>query len=306
MPWYLKLVIGIVTGFITVKLYYTIGFIVLQSKAKNEALSIITAYQNPIKFDDTLVYSYSFLFCFIVICTLLPFVIPCGVHIYLKDSMKNISERNSEKRFLKFIVITLLYLFIFFSLLWGVLISVPYLAYIMLYKSKDASLLELIIRRIMGQITSIPNIVLLNVEYLNSQIKYSLIIEVWMLLVPILLLIGMKILSNKRKGRLSKLLFNILSPIVSFFILFVLLTHTFYITGYFGKSISNFDMDYVKVEFDLNGVQSIEGIRVFENKNEIIIRDVCNITHNIISEKIHVTSISEFSISCKNAELVSP
>ncbi|MNI62979.1 hypothetical protein D3C73_1183210 [compost metagenome] len=99
-------------------------------------------------------------------------------------------------------------------------------------------------------------------------------------------------------------MFNIISPLISVFILFVLLTHTFFITGYFGKSISNFDMDYVKVEFDLNGIQSLEGIRVFENENEIMIRDVCNTTHNILSEKIHVTSISEFSISC--SETVSP
>jgi len=296
-PWYFKLIIGSFFGLITMKLYYTTGFIVLQSKAKNEALSIITAYQNPIEFSDALVYSYSFLFSFIALSTLLPFVVLYGLYIFLK--YKN-NSNNHEKKLVKRLALVILYLSIFSVTFGFVSYTVPYFAYILLYKSKDASLLEFFVRNMMGEISEIPEIVLLSQEYLSTQIRYSLIIGIWMLIVPILLLIGMKYLSNKRKGKISKLLFNILAGVISFLILLVLMTHTFYITGYFGRSISNFDMDYVRVEFDMNGAQSIEGIRVFEKGNKIIIRDACNVTHNINSDKTHIKTINNFSSGCDN------
>jgi hypothetical protein len=296
--WFFKFLIGIVIGLFTFKMFYEVGFIVLQSKAKNEVLSIITANQNPINFNETLVLKYSFIFCFIFLCAFLPFVLPCIIYIFMKDKIKVKEEATLKERIINRSAFLFFYLLLFCLFIWLVLSTAPYIVYIMLYKSKDASFLEYIIRLISGEISSIPNVVLLSYEYLSSQIKYSLLFEVWVLFLLFSLLFGIKFFLSKRKSMFSKIVYSIAIPLISVFILFVLISHTFYITGNFGKGLSNFDMDFVHVDFELNGIQSIQGIRVFEKGNQLIIRDSCNITHNIISENIHLKTINELA-ECK-------
>jgi|GEM_PF-6734513 len=302
-PLYLKLIVGFMIGLITAKLFYAVGFIVLQSKAKNEVLSIISAYHNPINFEDVLVYKYSFIFCLIVICALLPFIVPFLIHIFIFSKDRSSVPISRKNRLLRIISIIVFHIFLFVTLLWGVVEIVPEVAYVMLYTSKDASVVEYIIRRIVGEEPSfsLNDVTFLNPEYLNSQIKYSVIIEEWIFLSLILLTIILRLFGKKSKRNFLKFFSILFSILISTVILLVLFSHIFYFPGYFGKAISNFNMDFISVEYELNGTQHVEGIRIFEKDNLVIVRDSCNVTHDIISTNIHMRTIKEIS-ACTSTE----
>ncbi|MEF2247307.1 hypothetical protein, partial [Paenibacillus sp. IITD108] len=59
--------------------------------------------------------------------------------------------------------------------------------------------------------------------------------------------------------------------------------------GGFGKNLAQFDTDFVTVEYTLNGqIKNIEGVRVYQDKNYIVIRDNKNNIHSIFTDQIHI------------------
>lgn len=65
--------------------------------------------------------------------------------------------------------------------------------------------------------------------------------------------------------------------------------HTAYQLGSFGKKLAQFDMDYVTVDYLFNDqVKQAKDIRVYQDKNYIIIQDSINILHSIVSDQIHI------------------
>ncbi|MBP1999295.1 hypothetical protein J2Z69_000314 [Paenibacillus shirakamiensis] len=78
----------------------------------------------------------------------------------------------------------------------------------------------------------------------------------------------------------------------------IIILHTIFEPGNLGKSLANYDIDYVQVNYEVNGNQTIEGIRVYENDKQVIIRDNCNILHSIHSDKISIKSIEDIT-ACK-------
>ncbi|MDI4647946.1 hypothetical protein [Cohnella hashimotonis] len=298
-PLALKLVIGFIFSILSIKLYYMLGFIVLQSKARNEALSIVSAFQNPIPFEDDLVFKYAFIFCFLVISSMVPLLTPIILHYLFIKKVKTTSDISILKKCLRSLLLAIIYLLSFSASLYVVLNIVPFIVYVMLFKSRYDSILEFAIRKIAGEQVSIQNITLLDPEYLNSRIKYSLNFELWIFSVLIFFVWLINALSKKSRKQWSKFVYTFLSRIMMIAIIIVLISHVLYIPGYLGKSISNFDMDYVAVDYELEGINHIEGIRIFEKEHQIIIRDDCNITHSITSDNLHIKTIKTLK-ECKD------
>lgn len=93
--------------------------------------------------------------------------------------------------------------------------------------------------------------------------------------------------------KLKKILYHIVYGVLLYVFLFASITlfvsHTAYQLGSFGKNLAQFDTDLVIVDFNLNGqIQKVEGVRVYQDKNYIVIRDSQNNMHNIFTDQIHI------------------
>lgn len=93
--------------------------------------------------------------------------------------------------------------------------------------------------------------------------------------------------------RIKRTLLFISNALILYIFLFaaliVFVSHTAYQLGGFGKNLAQFDTDFVTVEYNLNGqVKNVEGIRVYQDKNYIVIRDNENNIHNIFTDQIHI------------------
>ncbi|WP_172249916.1 hypothetical protein [Saccharibacillus deserti] len=290
VPWYLKLIVTLIIGYVIDRVVYTAGFIVLQSRSKNEALSFISAFQNPIDFPDSLVYKYSFLFFSILGVISLPFL----TLLFFIILFRRISEKTSDpltKGFKALFLIVALIIIAGVGFL--ILQIVGLIPYIMFYSSKDVSPVELVLRALFNQGSLNHETTVLSYEYLNKQVTYSLVFEVWGLIILGAMWFAANRLGSQKKHSLIYIFLSGLGLLVIIIGIIVMVTHTFYVTGYFGKSLANYDLDYVRVEYKVNGAQSIQGIRISEDKNRIILRDGCNVTHSITSEEIHITSVTE-------------
>ncbi|MEK5404799.1 hypothetical protein MKX36_02515 [Paenibacillus sp. FSL W8-0439] len=297
IPFFLKLIIGFLFGLVSWKTYYAIGFIILQSRAKNEVLSIIKAYQNPIKFSDELIYSYSFMFCFLFLFSLIPVYI---IYFYISYLKKFFNRNNNSKvkKFFQFLLITAFFLIAEFLFGYMIVIkSSPYVAYLMLYESKNSTFVEYIINYLLGEIDSLPNINILSYDFLSSKIMASLTLGNIILWALITILVYLWILMKKVKHILWFFTCNIF-VLVLFLVVFVLYTHTFFQLGNFGKSISDYDLDYVCIEYELNGKKELKGLRVYQGDGHIVIRDSSNQTHDISSDTFHIKTISSMSTKC--------
>lgn len=298
IPFLLKIFITIFAGYILNRIFYTTGFIILQSKAKNEALSFISAFQNPIDFPDDLVYKYSLMIFSVFVTVLLPFFVVLVLHFLLANNIEKIESDKSRKRkklqFYIFLFITFVVAFI------CALYSFSFIPYIMLFSSKEISIVESFFRYISGRENSILETSILNYDYLNDQIKYSFGFEIIGLIILFLLGFGVQWITKGNKNFIVDLLSKGTLSIALFVGLLIMISHTLYSSGYFGKSLANFDLDYVKVEYTLNGSKTIQGLRIYENDNKIILRDGCNVTHSITSEELHVISVSNFGECVQN------
>jgi len=292
-----KLILGFLSGFVGFNIAYCIGFIIVQSKGKNEVLSVITAFQNPIEFPFSLVLLYSFIFSFLIICALLPiFLFLFLIKIYKIMNLKLLEKglRKSKRLFLLvlFIILTLL--------LWGLATILlirysPYVPYIMLYQSKEPVMFENYLKAIFHNDTSIIKTTILNYDHFYSEVLYSLSIAHYTTIVFVLLLYPVLIWYRRIPPNSFIDLIPISIAILMFSgIFFVSSTHLFYQWGNFGKSLSQFNMDYVSVEYTFNkDIGQIEGTRIFQKENYLVIRDSCNSLHYITSNEVHVTTLSK-------------
>lgn len=98
IPFLLKLFIAAFAGYIVDRVTYTVGFIILQSKAKNEALSFISAFQNPIDFPNNLVYKYSLMFFSSFVTLLLPFLVVFVLHFLLTNKINEVETNIQRKK----------------------------------------------------------------------------------------------------------------------------------------------------------------------------------------------------------------
>ncbi|MGM1048148.1 MAG: hypothetical protein ACQEXX_18675 [Bacillota bacterium] len=91
------------------------------------------------------------------------------------------------------------------------------------------------------------------------------------------------------KKIISKVSYVVFLYIFLFIALVVFVSHTAYQLGSFGKNLAQFDTDFVVVDYNLNGkVQKVEGIRVYQDKNYIVVRDSDDTIHNIFTDQIHI------------------
>ncbi len=291
IPFLLKIFIAAFAGYIVDKVTYTIGFITLQSKAKNEALSFITAFQNPIDFPDDLVYKYSLMFFSVFITALLPFVVVFVLHFLLANNI-NETETIMRRRTRKI----LFYIFLilaFFGTFIIALHSVSFIAYIMLYSSKEISILESLLRYINGKGSPIFESTILSYDSLNEQIKYSFVFEIIGLIFLFVLWYITKLVNKKKKNFVTDFLSTSALSLGLLLGLLIIISHTLYGAGYFGKSLANYDLDFVEIEYKAGGFKTIQGLRIYEDENTVILRDSCDVTHSITSEEFHIISISK-------------
>ncbi|SFE19929.1 hypothetical protein SAMN05216378_2687 [Paenibacillus catalpae] len=301
-------------------LAYIIGFIILQSKARNEILSLISAFQNPIDFSNRLYFYYAFVYLFITILTILPL----GIYLFYGRKLLHRSRNR------KFIIIGSIVGIIFgLIIFWGLLqFFIPLLPYYLFYASKNSSLWEVLInyfafskelpfldssldfntfqQEVFISLQSGNIVVLLLIfifslfrDYartrekllrntlvsskLESHLYYYLNLN-WSILKINILILHLKI--KNIFLTLWQVLFVYIFIVA---VLIVFVSHTAYQLGSFGKNLSQFDTDYISVEYNLNGqIKKVEGIRVYQDKNYIIVRDQLNNIHNVFTDQLHI------------------
>lgn len=312
------LILGISHG-----LSYIIGFIILQSKARNEVLSLITAFQNPIDFDDRLYFYYAFVYLFITILTL----VPLGIFLFL--GRKLLQRSRTRKLFIIASIVGIVLGFVFF---WGLLkYIVPLLPYYLFYASKNSSWWEVLINYLAFS-KELPLLESsLTLEAFQQEVFISLQSGNIVALLLIFFFSIYRDFARKREQRLKGMLVLLRSEShINFYIkknwdalkintlilhlkiinflfilwqalleylfifaaLIIFVSHTAYQLGGFGKNLAQFDTDLVTVEYNLNGqVTNVEGIRVYQDKNYIVIRDSQNNIHSIFTDQIHIQTL---------------
>lgn len=324
IPFFARILLTAIMFILANGISYIIGFIILQSKAKNEVLSLITAFQNPIDFSDRLVHYYAFVY----FCVLIPTLILFGAYLFggmvLVRKFKSVGLAT---KIAHYIVAPIFYVLSGLAL-WFLVKAVPFIPYYLFYASKNSSFWELLIKYIfMGQELPWSNTILdydnfqrevfislqsgnmlivalifffvLYKQYfkrkehefksLRTIIERDISLSIYGNFMPTMIAVRSSLIHQKIKNALSTLLYGSLGGllIIVFSMLFVM--HTAYQLGSFGKNLAQFDMDYVIVDYLFNDqVKQVKGIRVYQDKNYIIIRDNLNILHSIVVEQIHI------------------
>ncbi|WP_027087447.1 hypothetical protein [Cohnella panacarvi] len=94
------LTISLFFGTVSAFLIYNIGFVILQSKAKNDVLSLVSAYTNPITLPKELVYSYGFVYSFLAVGAVLPVLFLYMIIQYLHNvHLPTATSKNKSKRY---------------------------------------------------------------------------------------------------------------------------------------------------------------------------------------------------------------
>ncbi|MFK4166211.1 hypothetical protein ACI2LM_08115 [Paenibacillus lautus] len=293
LPFYIKVLTSIVLGGFFVKIAYEVGFIISQSRAKNEILSVITAYQNPVTFTHDISLRYSFIYFFLVFVSFTPFIALGGYVIFLVVGFGYI--RNKKIKPIVLLVLAPIMAVLLFILGSIAYLCLPFLGYIMLYQSKYSSLLELFLRWVTGK--GIPETIQ-SMSYSDflERVSYSIIYQNWVLFAFVFGLSYVLIWGNKKKPLIK----TSLSLVIVTLILSTIILGTIYQPGNFGKSIANYDIDYVRVSYEFNNeVRTIEGIRIFEDRNRIVIRDTCNILYTVQSDTFTSETIVELEYCTK-------
>lgn len=308
---------------------YIIGFIILQSKAKNEVLSLITAFQNPINFSDRLVHYYAFVYFCVLIPTLILFA------AYLFGGMILIRKFKSvglKPKIAHYIIAPIFYVFSGIAL-WFLVKVVPFIPYYLFYASKNPSFWELLIKYIFmaqelpwsnpildydafqrevfislqsGNMLIIALIFFFLVyrqyfqrkedEFKSLQmiIERDMSLAIYSNFIPILVSVRSSLIHQKIIKGLSTLLYGGLGSFLVIVLSLLFVMHTAYQLGSFGKNLAQFDTDYVIVNYLFNDqVEQVKGIRVYQDKNYIIIRDSLNSIHSIFADQIHIQTQQE-------------
>ncbi|MFB7816395.1 hypothetical protein ACFC0X_19725 [Paenibacillus chitinolyticus] len=150
IPFYARVLLFILVSIVSHSLFFNVGFIILQSKAKNEVLSLVTAYHNPINFSSSLYYHYSFIYLFIFLLTIIPIILLLfgSQWLYTFKLKPIIHEKFTDfkARILIYVFLMIIWLLLA-DLLGFVLIKVaPMLPYFLLHASKNSAILELAIK----------------------------------------------------------------------------------------------------------------------------------------------------------------
>jgi len=251
LPFYIKLIVMSLLSSLTVFIVYNIGFIIIQSKAKNEVLSVITAYQNPIEYDINVIFFHSFIYLVLLIFTILPFL---GVYMlykwlnstiednYQRDRIKE-SVKKTLRRLLKFISII-----VFFLLIYILIYVIPIIPFVMLYQSKDSSVIEVLFKYLFFN-NSFNGSLFQNIDYTSfyQEILYSLTLPN---LITVMLSLMLYLIWSKAKSIKSKFLkggIYLINFVIFLILIMILSSYTFFQWGNFGKNLSQFNVDYIKV-----------------------------------------------------------
>lgn len=320
IPMTLRIIVTLIFFGISHGLAYVIGFIILQSKARNEVLSLITAFQNPINFDDRLYFYYAFVYLFITFIS----IVPLGLSLfYGRYLLKKVKPRR-----MLFIIVFLTISFIVAAVLFVVFQFAPLLPYYLFYASKNSSFWEVLIKyfvykkelqwtiplfdlmdfqkEVFISLTS-GNMAVMTIiffffinrnyakerEKSSQQVLNQTIYELDFILYLksnwAILKINLLILHLRFKNFLSIMSNLVFIYIFLFATLIIFVSHTAYQLGGFGKNLAQFDTDFVSVDFNFIGtLKNVEGIRVYQDRNYLIIRDRKNTIHTISSDQIHI------------------
>ncbi|MCD1258122.1 hypothetical protein B5M42_004620 [Paenibacillus athensensis] len=97
------------------------------------------------------------------------------------------------------------------------------------------------------------------------------------------------VIYQKSKAALLNVLYAGLGALLLIVFVTLFVSHTAYQLGSFGKNLAQFDTDYITVEYQFNNqVQKVEGIRVYQDRNYLFIRDDQNTLHSVFADQIHV------------------
>lgn len=140
IPFLARLLITLLFFGLSHGLSYIIGFIILQSKARNEVLSLITAFQNPVDFTDRLYFYYAFVYLFITLMTIVPF----GICLFYG---RTLIRRLKHKKKL-FILGNLFWVLLTASISFSMWQGASLLSYYLFYASKSSSFWEILIKYI--------------------------------------------------------------------------------------------------------------------------------------------------------------
>lgn len=330
LPFLIKLGLSFLVPVISLPIFYNIGFIILQSKSRNEVLSIATAYQGAVDFPKTLYFIYSFIYLGAVFLTALITYIALfyGLNVLLIKKLKVGSFKKAKVPFWLRFPFSLLILWLAYLIIRYIIPSIPYYA---LYASKNYPFIELIIN-VYGRKKSIQYI---NENYtydeFNAEVFFSVIIWIFGLVSIVytaflLSRVGKEYVQRypekldkfkriQAAGRKVKIIrrikflffvkrinlfffqhivtiYNIL--IFSILSMILIMQMPFQI-GSFGKTLSQFETEYNKVYYLVNGkVRSLEGYKIYQSKSYIIIRDSDNVIHHLSFDELHtVTKIKE-------------
>jgi len=297
LPFYIKLIVMSLLSSLTVLIVYNIGFIIIQSKAKNEILSAITAYQNPIEYDINVIFFHSFVYLVLLIFTIFPFL---GVYIFYKGLNNNIEDnyqrdkiKESGKKTLRRLLIFISTV-IFFFLIYILVYVIPLIPFVMLYQSKDSSVIEVLFKYIFNN--TYDSSLFQNIDYTSfyQEILYSLTLPN---LITVILSLILYILWSKAKSMKSKFLkggLYVMNFVIFLILIMILSSFTFFQWGNFGKNLSQFNVDYIKVEYYINNsLYQESGTRVYQKENYIIIRTSCNVIKYIFNENLIVENLDK-------------
>ncbi|WII38559.1 hypothetical protein [Paenibacillus thiaminolyticus] len=269
----------------------------VQSKAKNELLSFITADQNPVEFPVSIVWSHAFIFCTLLLFCLLPFILYYVLKYLYENNLK--TKKLSSKKYILYAVVFPLGAVLECFAVYIVYSTAPFIPYFMLYQSKGASIIEVLSRKIfLGE--PIPEYQILNYEYFKDEVFWSFTLGNLILfgLVGIIVMIR-NFTKNKKIGGVKKFLLSLVSSTSLVVVIVIFLTHSVIQMGNLGKNLSQFDIDFVNVKYAFNNnIEEVEGVRIFQKDNYVVVRDKCNIMHYITTSEIHI-KILENPPKCK-------
>lgn len=144
IPFFARILLAAIMFGLAHGVSFTIGFIILQSKAKNEVLSLITAFQNPINFSDRLVFYYAFVY----FCVLVPTLILIGAYLFGgMVLLRKFKSLGMAAKVVHYIAAPIFYLLGGLAL-WFFIKAVPFIPFYLFYASKNLSFWELFIKYI--------------------------------------------------------------------------------------------------------------------------------------------------------------
>ncbi|WP_280157478.1 hypothetical protein P5616_010560 [Priestia aryabhattai] len=302
--WYLKLPIGIRIGFSTIFLIltstflYYIGFIILQSKARFEVLTLPSAYQNSIIFPNPLYYFYACIYLFFSLFSLFFISI---IWYYVEKSIlmskKKVSNIfNSLCLIIIYVVVSILSTALAFYIVYSetlgledylrlqltifTFLQFPLLLIVSAYYFMRISVKKGSLRReneyvFLKYLQYENEIMFYTKDFSYKKLYYHNVFSQYLFIYKTII-------------KFDIIIDRVFTYIIYVLILLFLVTQLFTV-GNIGKALVSFERDYVKVDYVINSqLQSIEGIMVFKDGNNIIVRDSKNVLHYVYTDQFHI------------------